>query len=257
MRTNIQCPVGWRRTCPTKLTSLVKIEPASWRSGKRRLSETCFYDASINPNLRNLCNLQITNFRGFRLPNLLGLLVAALWLWPISADAQVIPAPFGLQWGEPPGPILAFADRAGSGIQLRSGSSGRETIEVRGPFSNQRYQRLGFTFQGDHLIQVAVYYQAPEDGNEARELLAALRREIEQSFGPGQLLETGSEKNPDGYLENRRVFRWEREGCAIWLISMQVGNAEETSSPIGEISVVYANLALSRQLEIDSQAGGK
>jgi hypothetical protein len=210
-------------------------------------------------NLCNLRNLRITNFRGLglRLPNLLGLLIVVLWVPVTSAVAQVIPAPFGLKWGEPPAPILSFADHAGSGVQLRSGSSGRETIEVRGPFSTQRYQRLGFTFQANHLVQVAVYYQAPEDGNEARELLAALRREIEQSFGPGQLLETGSEKNADGYLENRRVFRWEREGCAIWLISMQVGNAEDSSPPAGEISVVYSNLGLSRQLEIDSQADSK
>jgi hypothetical protein len=210
-------------------------------------------------NLCNLRNLRIIDFRGLvlRLPNLLGMLTLALWLSSISAIAQVIPAPFGLQWGEPPAPILSFADRTGSGIQLRSGASGRDTIEVRGPFSNQRYQRLGFTFQSDHLVQVAVYYRAPDDGNEARELLAALRGEIEQSFGPGQLLETGSEKNADGYLENRRVFRWEREGCAIWLISMQVRNADDQSPPVGEISVVYSNLGLSRQLEIDSQAGGE
>jgi hypothetical protein len=172
----------------------------------------------------------------------------------VAARAQVIPAPFGLQWGEAPAPILSFADHAGSGIHIRSGSSGRETIEVQGPFSNQRYQRLGFTFQVDHLVQVAVYYQAPEESNEARQLLAALRGEIEQSFGPGELLETGSEKNADGYLENRRVFRWEREGCAIWLISMQIRKAEDQSQPESEISVVYSNLGLSRQLEIDSQA---
>jgi len=171
-----------------------------------------------------------------------------------AAHAQVIPAPFGLQWGEAAAPILSFADHAGSGIQIRSRSSGRETIEVRGPFSNQRYQRIGFTFQGDHLVQVAVCYQAPEESNEARQLLAALRGEIEQSFGPGELLETGSEKNADGYLENRRVFRWEREGCAIWLISMQIRKAEDQSQPESEISVVYSNLGLSRQLEIDSQA---
>jgi hypothetical protein len=215
--------------------------------------------AAAQDPTRNLWNLRITNFRGLglRLPNLLGLLIVALWVCAISAVGQVIPAPFGLKWGEPPAPILAFADRAGSGIQMRSGTSGRETIEVRGPFSNQRYQRLGFTFQGDHLVQVTVYYRAPEDGNEARELLAALRREIEQAFGPGQLLETGSEKNADGYLENRRVFRWEREGCAIWLISMQVRNAEDLSPPAGEISVVYSNLTLSRQLEIDSQLDTK
>jgi hypothetical protein len=220
----------------------------------QRPSEPCFNAAALNLcNLRNLC---ITNFQGLA-PNLLGVLIVVLWFRAICADGQVIPAPFGLQWGAPPVPILSFADRTGSGIQLRSGSSGRETIEVRGPFSDQRYQRLGFTFQADHLVQVAVYYRAPEDGNDAKELLAALRREIEQSFGPGQLLETGSEKNADGYLENRRVFRWEREGCAIWLISMQVRNAEDLSPPSGEISVVYSNLALSRQLEIDSQADSK
>jgi hypothetical protein len=171
-----------------------------------------------------------------------------------SAGAQVIPAPFGLKWGDTSAPILSFAEHTGSKIETQSGSSGRETIEVRGPFSNQRYQRLGFTFQADRLVQVAAYYQAPDESNEARELRAALRGEIEQSFGSGELLETGSEKNVDGYLETRRVFRWERNGCAIWLISLQVKTAEDLGPPRGEISVVYANLGLSRQIEIDGQA---
>ena len=215
--------------------------------------------AAAQDPTRSLCNLRnlwITNFRGLalRLPNLLGVLIVAPWLCAISAVGQVIPAPFGLKWGEASAPILSFAEHTGSKIETLSGSSGRETIEVRGPFSNQRYQRLGFTFQADRLVQVAVYYQAPEDSNEARELLAALRGEIEQSFGPGELLETGSEKNVDGYLETRRVFRWERNGCAIWLISMQVKTADDLGPPRGEISVVYANLGLGRQLEIDSQA---
>jgi hypothetical protein len=174
-----------------------------------------------------------------------------------SAVAQVIPAPFGLKWGEASARILSFAEQTGSKIETQSGSSERETIEVRGPFSNQPYQRLGFTFQAGRLVQVAVYYQAPEDSNEARGLLAALRGEIEQSFGSGELLETGSEKNGDGYLETRRVFRWERNGCAIWLISMQVKTADDSDPPHGEIGVVYANLGLGRQLEIDSQARGE
>jgi len=100
-----------------------------------------------------------------------------------SAGAQVIPAPFGLKWGDPLAPILSFAEHTGSKINTQPGSSGRETIDVQGPFSNQRYQRLGFTFQADRLVQVAVYYRAPDESNEARELLAALRGEIEQSFG--------------------------------------------------------------------------
>src|SRR3982074_1167685 len=87
-----------------------------------------------------------------------------------SASAETIPPPFGLQWGGTSAPILSFAEHTSSKIETQSGSSGRETIEVRGPFSNQRYQRLGFTFQEDHLVQVAAYYQAPEDGNKAREL---------------------------------------------------------------------------------------
>src|SRR3981081_448519 len=169
----------------------------------------------------------------------------------IAAGADGIQAPFGLQWGTSPNPILSFAQR--TGIQKRSLGNGRETIEARGPFPGQRYHRLEFTFQADRLVEVAVYYQAPEEGNEAKELLAVLRREIEHSFGAGQLLETGTEKNSEGYMEARRVFRWENEGCAIWLISLQLQNAEASNPPLGEISVVYANLGLSRQSEIDSQ----
>jgi hypothetical protein len=197
----------------------------------------------------NLPSTVSLNSKSFRL------LVVVLWFSTIpSLVAQVIQAPFGLQWGETQARIMAFAERASSGIQIRSGVPGCETIEVRGPFPNQRYQRLGFTFRSDHLIQVAVYYPAPVDGNEGGELLAALRSEIEQSLGPGQLLETGTEENSDGYLETRRVFRWEREGCAMWLISMQVKATEESSLPRREISVVYANLGLGRQLEIETQA---
>jgi hypothetical protein len=197
--------------------------------------------------LVNLLGIMPLNFKSV---GLLALCFSAI----ASAGAQVIPAPFGLKWGDTSAPILSFAEHTGSKIETQSGSSGRETIEVRGPFSNQRYQRLGFTFQADRLVQVAAYYQAPDESNEARELLAALRGEIEQSFGSGELLETGSEKNVDGYLETRRVFRWERNGCAIWLISLQVKTAEDLGPPRGEISVVYANLGLSRQIEIDGQA---
>jgi hypothetical protein len=186
-----------------------------------------------------------------------GGLIAVCFILTASAVGQVIPAPFGLKWGEASARILSFAEQTRSKIETESASSGRETIGVLGPFPNQRYQRLGFTFQSGRLVQVAVYYQTPEDSNGARELLAALRGEIEQSFGPGELLETGSEKNGEGYLETRRVFRWERNGCAIWLISMQVKTADDSGPPHGEISVVYANLGLSRQLEIDSQAGGE
>jgi hypothetical protein len=35
---------------------------------------------------------------------------------------------------------------------------------------------------------------------------------------------------------------------------MQVKTAEDLSPPLGEISVVYANLGLNRQIEIDCQA---
>jgi hypothetical protein len=195
------------------------------------------------------------------------LLAVAIWLSAApSMPAQLISAPFGLKWGETEGRIMAFAAHTGSGPQLMSGNAGRETIDLGGPFPSQRFQRLGFTFQSNRLVQVAVYYPVPEDTNEAGELLTGLRGEIEQSFGPGQLLETGTEKNAEGYLETRRVFRWEREGCAIWLVSMEVQNAGDaphipnslsepgTLQPArrGEISVVYANLGLGRQLEIES-----
>jgi hypothetical protein len=183
-----------------------------------------------------------------------GWLLAFCFTATASTATETIPPPFGLQWGGTPARILSFAERTASRIEKRAGSSGRETIDVRGPFSDHRYQRLGFTFQDDHLVQVAAYYQAPEDGDKARELLTALRGEIEQSFGPGELLETGNEKNVEGYLETRRVFRWQRDGCVIWLISMQVKTVEDLGPPRGEISVVYANLGLSRQIEIDGQA---
>jgi len=216
-----------------------------WSSFAKRISAALVRSPLVFPLNLPPIRLLISKFGG--------LLVLPLSLIA-SATAQVIPAPFGLKWGETSAPILSFAEHTGAKIVTQSGSSGRETIEVRGPFSNQRYQRLGFTFQADRLVQVAVYYQAPEESNEARELLAALRGEIEQSFGSGELLETGSEKNVDGYLETRRVFRWERNGCAIWLISMQVKTAKDLGPPRGEISVVYANLGLSRQIEIDGQA---
>ena len=218
-----------------------------------RRPETGDWVSVRTSNFLNLRNLWIVCLWTLKILVRSWLLIVILPSGPISsAVGQVIPAPFGLQWGETPAPILSFAERAGSNIHRQSSESGRETIEVQGPFSNQRYQRLGFTFQADRMVQVAVYYPVPEDSGEAKELLATLRREIEQSFGPGQLLETGSEKNTDGYLETRRVFRWEREGCAIWLISMQVRNAGVLSTPRGEISVVYANLGLGRKLEIDS-----
>lgn len=176
-------------------------------------------------------------------------------------QAQPVPPPFGLQWGATPERLQGFVDRTGSKAERRSEAAGRETLELTGPFPNQPFHRLAFTFETGQLIQVAVHYALPEDNAGAKQLVTSLRWELERSLGPGELLETGTETNPEGYQETRRLFRWQRDGCAVWLISLQVSNGGggAASGPQpgreGEISVVYANLGLGRRLEIEGAGG--
>jgi hypothetical protein len=140
-------------------------------------------------------------------------------------------------------------------VERRTEAAGRETLELTGPFSNQPFHRLAFTFETGQLIQVAVHYPLPEAGAGAKQLVTSLRWELERSLGPGELLETGTESNPEGYQEARRVFRWQRDGCAVWLISLQLNNSSAGQQREGEISVVYANLGLGRRLEIEGAGG--
>jgi hypothetical protein len=169
--------------------------------------------------------------------------------------AQPVPPPFGLQWGVTPERVQGLVGRTGSKAERRSEAAGRETLELTGPFPNQPFHRLGFTFETGQLIQVAVHYALPEDNAGAKQLVTSLRWELERSLGPGELLETGTETNPEGYQEARRVFRWQRDGCAVWLISLQVSSGAPGQQHEGEISVVYANLGLGRRLEIEGEGG--
>lgn len=173
----------------------------------------------------------------------------------IGLRAQPVPPPFGLQWGDPAERVRGLADRTGSKAERRTEADGRETLEFTGPFPNQPFHRLAFTFETGQLIQVAVHYPLPEDGAGAKQLMTSLRWELERSLGPGELLETGTENNPEGYQEARRVFRWQHDGCAVWLISLQVTNSSPGQQREGEISVVYANLGLGRRLEIEGAGG--
>jgi hypothetical protein len=186
---------------------------------------------------------------------------AAIVLLSVTAGisrlrAQPIPPPFGLQWGETPERVQGLADRTGSNAERRTEAAGRETVELTGPFPDQPFHRLAFTFETGQLIQVAVHYALPEDSAGAKQLGTSLRGELERSLGPGELLETRTETNPDGYQEARRVFRWQRDGCAVWLMSLQVsGGSPDEQRHEGEISVVYANRGLGRRLEIEGAGG--
>jgi hypothetical protein len=187
------------------------------------------------------------------------LIIAAIILF-VTADiprllAQPVPPPFGLQWGETPERVQGLVDRTGSKAERRAEAAGRETLELTGPFPNRPFHRLALTFETGQLIQVAVHYLLPEDNLNAKQLVTSLRWELERSLGPGELLETGTEANPEGYQEARRVFRWQRDGCAVWLISLEVSGSSSGQGREGEISVVYANLGLGRRLEIEGAGG--
>ena len=183
-------------------------------------------------------------------------IIAAIILL-VTADApglraQPIPPPFGLQWGETPERVQGLVDRTGSKAERRTEAAGRETLELTGPFPDQPFHRLAFTFETGQLIQVAVHYPLPENSVNAKQLVTSLRWELERSLGPGELLEMGTETNPEDYQETRRVFRWQRDGCAVWLISLEVSRGSSSQGREGELSVVYANLGLGRRLEIES-----
>ncbi|MBV9998669.1 MAG: hypothetical protein JO015_06095 [Verrucomicrobia bacterium] len=186
-------------------------------------------------------------------------IIGAIFLLIAGASelrAQLIPPPFGLQWGETPERVQSLAGRTGSKAERRTEAPGRETFELTAPFPDRPFHRLAFTFETGQLIQVAVHYPLPEDGAGAKQLVTSLRWELERSLGPGELLETGTETNPDRYQEARRVFRWQRDGCAVWLISLELSNGSPGEQRReGEISVVYANLGLGRRLEIEGAGG--
>jgi len=169
-----------------------------------------------------------------------------------SACGEDIRPPFGLRWGESPERVLGSAKQTGVTARERLDAPGHATLELS--FNQQSFDRVDFGFQSGCLIQVIVRYPVSENQGPGNELLGSLRGELEQGFGVGELLEIGREQNRDGYEETRRVFRWQKEGCALWLISLEVQSTGRGHA--GEVTAVYANLGLSRRLEIDSENSG-
>ncbi|HEY0792965.1 MAG TPA: hypothetical protein VGD78_18010 [Chthoniobacterales bacterium] len=171
------------------------------------------------------------------------------WIALLAAGrvgGQVIRPPFGLEWGASPQQVLDSARQSGVKVLEHEETPGHTTFEVS--ISQQPFNRVDFGFQAGHLIQIVVRY--PTSGNEGPGLVGSLRAEFQQGLGVGELLETGRQQNADGNEETRRVFRWQKEGCALWLILLEVRS--EGRGRASEVTAVYANLGLSRRLEIDA-----
>ncbi len=157
--------------------------------------------------------------------------------------------PFGLHWGDGRAALVALAARANAPLTPVPDHEAdeRQAWEVR--YTGEAYREVRFTFVKDRLIEVTVRYPVPGEEDFGRPLLQSLRAELEAALGPGELSESGSETNPDGWRESRRVYRWADAGRAVWLTSLELRSTDRGERR-AEVLVVYTDLGLARRLEL-------
>jgi hypothetical protein len=107
-----------------------------------------------------------------------------------------------------------------------------------------------FRFVDRKLCEVTLCYDR-ETAEASAQLLFELRKQLELAEGNGQLTERGSEANPDGFIESRRVIQWLRSGIAIWLTELQLVDPQATECAARTVSLTYSNLALRRATEFE------
>lgn len=162
------------------------------------------------------------------------LLTLALFL-PSPASADEIPPPFGLQWGQSDDRISKLLQGAKAQVVDKHMVADREAWTVEG-LLQQGLKRTVFYFKAGALVEVELQYQSPDwDIMKYDDFMSAVRRRIEQKYGPGQLI--AKSRTPQGDVMQTIIgYKWNQNNTAIELIYY---SAENSSQSYRTVSVHY------------------
>lgn len=173
------------------------------------------------------------------------LLLFAFFL-PTPSQADEIPPPFGLQWGESDERLSKLLAGAKAKIVDKHMVADREAWTVEG-LLQQGLKRTVFYFKDKSLVEVELQYQSPDwDIAKYDDFMAAVRRRIEQKYGAGQLIaKTRGPAEPTGPTEGIDIiqtvvgYKWNQNNTAIELFYY---SAENASQSYRTVSVHYKGL---------------
>jgi hypothetical protein len=168
------------------------------------------------------------------LPAVLSLLALVL-LFARPAAADEIPPPFGLQWGESDDRLSKLLTGAKARIVDKHMVADREAWTVEG-LLQQGLKRTVFYFKSGSLVEVELQYQSSDwDIAKYDDFMSAVRRRIEQKYGPGQLI--AKNRGPEADVIQTVIgYKWSQNDTAIELIYY---SAENNSQSYRTVSVHY------------------
>jgi hypothetical protein len=138
-------------------------------------------------------------------------------------EDQIIPIepPFGLQWGESPENVRAWKEKMNYPSLEGKDKTGRDVIEIQGPFKDAKFDRLRFYFRENQLLEVELQFLhagTPEEGieYEAINQTMLVKKTVDGRLGTGQIIKNQSgTKNGTKWQFIQQI--WTDEEHAVWL----------------------------------------
>ena len=149
--------------------------------------------------------------------------------------ADEIPPPFGLQWGESDERLARLLHGAKAQIVDKHPVGERDAWFVEG-LLQAGLKRTVFYFKSGSLVEVELQYQSPDwDILKYDDFMSAVRRRIEQKYGPGQLLAKTRGQEGD-VMQTIIGYKWVQDNTAIELFYY---SAENSAQAYRTVSVHY------------------
>lgn len=136
---------------------------------------------------------------------------------PPAQAQQEIKAPFGMQWGEPPGRIREVVAKSKAKIVEERMIGEREVLVVEG-IVHEGLKRAQFYFNEGGLSEVELQYDRPAwDDAKLSAWVATIKRENDRKYGPGRLY--ADERGQEGGLRHHLVgWMWVQNFVSMRLV---------------------------------------
>jgi len=144
-----------------------------------------------------------------------------------SSLADVIPPPFGLTWGQSDERIAKLLEGAKAKIVDKHMVAERDAWTVEG-LLQPGLKRTIFYFKTGALVEVELQYQSPDwDLPKYDDFMNAVRKRIEQKYGPGQLI--AKTRAPEGDVVQTIIgYKWNQDDTAIELFYYSAENGTQS-----------------------------
>jgi hypothetical protein len=155
---------------------------------------------------------------------------------PLAAQ-QEIKAPFGMQWGEPPGRISEVIGKSKAKVVEERTVGRREVMVVEG-IVHEGLKRALFYFTEGGLSEVELQYDRPEwDEAKFSSWVATIKRDNDRKYGPGRLY--ADDRGQEGNLRHHLIgWMWRQNFISLRLVHY---SASQNNEKFRRVSLHYCS----------------